>query len=75
VPVNPSEPSWRKPAGIFLLLLLIALWAVAVVMLVEALGLPGWAAAIAFVAGGFAWLWLLPMKRLLRWMELGRWRD
>lgn len=75
MPMNPPEPSWRKPAGILLLLVLIAIWAVVVVSLVESLGLPAWASAIAFVAGGFAWLWLLPMKRLLRWMELGRWRD
>ena len=73
--VTPPEPSWRKPVGIAVLLLAIAIWAVIVVMLVEALRLPPWAAAIAFIAGGFAWLWLLPTKRLLRWMELGRWRD
>lgn len=75
MPMTPPEPSWRKPAGIAVLLLAIAVWAVIVVMLVEALRLPPWAAAIAFIAGGFAWLWLLPAKRLLRWMELGRWRD
>lgn len=75
MPLTPPEPSWRKPAGIALLLLAITCWAVAVVTLVEALGLPDWGAAIAFIAGGFAWLWLLPMKRLLRWMELGTWRD
>jgi hypothetical protein len=68
------EPSWRKPAGMLLLLLMIGAWAVAVV-LVEALGLPDWASAIAFIIGGLAWLWLLPMKRLLRWMELGTWRS
>lgn len=73
--MTPPEPSWRKPAGILLLLVLIAIWAVVVVSLVESLGLPQWASALAFVVGGFAWLWLLPMKRLLRWMELGRWRD
>lgn len=73
MPVTP-EPSWRKPAGIALILLTIALWAVVVVTLVEMLRLPDWAAAVAFIAGGFAWLWLFPMKRLLRWMELGRWR-
>ncbi len=72
--VSSPEPSWRKPAGMALLLLAIALWAVIVVTLVEAADLPGWAAAIAFAAGGFAWLWLLPMKRLLLWMETGRWR-
>ena len=70
-----NEPSWRKPAGMLLILLLIGLWSVLVVMLVEALGLPLWASAVAFVAGGVAWLWLLPMKRLLRWMELGHFRD
>lgn len=75
MPLTPPEPSWRKPAGMLLLLLLIALWAVTVVMLVETLRLPHWATAVAFVAGGLAWLWLLPMKRLLRWMELGTWRD
>jgi hypothetical protein len=70
VPV--SEPSWRKPAGIVLMLLGIAVWAVIVVSLVEFLGLPNWAQAIAYFAGGIAWLWILPMKRLLQWMETGR---
>jgi hypothetical protein len=74
VPLTPTKPSWRKPAGIFLILALLAGWAVATVMLVEAADLPGWAGALVFVGAGFAWLWLLPMKRLLRWMELGRWR-
>jgi len=73
VPVN--EPSWRKPAGMLLILLLILVWSVAVVALVEASGLPLWASGLAFVAGGIAWLWLFPMKRLLRWMELGKWRE
>ena len=75
MPVTRHEPSWRKPAGIFLILALLALWAVGVVTLIEALALPGWADALILVAAGFAWLWLLPMKRLLRWMELGKWRE
>ena len=70
-----NEPSWRKPVGMILILLLLAVWCVAVVMLVEALQLPLWASAFAFIAGGIAWLWLFPMKRLLRWMELGKWRE
>jgi hypothetical protein len=69
-----NEPSWRKPAGMILIVILIAAWSVAVVMAVEAFRLPLWASAFAFVAGGVAWLWLFPMKRLLRWMELGKWR-
>jgi hypothetical protein len=74
MPVTPAQPSWRKPAGIFLILLLIALWAVGAVMLAEALALPPLAEALLLIAAGFAWLWVLPMKRLLRWMELGRFR-
>jgi len=70
-----NEPSWRKPAGMIVILALLTLWCVAVVMLVEALQLPLWASAFAFIAGGVAWLWLFPMKRLLRWMELGHFRD
>ena len=69
-----SEPSWRKPAGMALLLSGIAIWAVAVITLVELLELPGWASAIVYAIGGVAWLWLLPVKRLLLWMETGRWR-
>ena len=69
-----TEPSWRKPVGVLLILLLIAIWSVLVVMLVEALGLPLWASGLAFVAGGVAWLWALPMKRLLLWMDQGRFR-
>jgi hypothetical protein len=70
-----NEPSWRKPAGVGLILLMLVIWSVVVVMLVEALRLPLWASGFAFVAGGVAWLWLFPMKRLLRWMELGKWRE
>lgn len=75
MPMNGPQPTWRKPAGVAAMLLLIAVWSVLVVMLVEALDLPLWASGIAFVAGGLAWLWLFPIKRLLRWMELGKWRE
>ncbi|AGH51275.1 MULTISPECIES: DUF2842 domain-containing protein [Sphingomonadales] len=68
-------PSWRKPAGMFLILALIGLWAFAAVTIVEALSPPEWIAMALYVVAGFAWLWALPMKRLLRWMELGVWKD
>ena len=74
MPVTPAEPSWRKPAGVFIILLMIGVWAVGAVMLAEALALPALAEALLLIAAGFAWLWVLPMKRLLRWMELGRFR-
>jgi hypothetical protein len=72
--MSMSEPSWRKPAGMGLLLLGLTIWAVVVVTIVEGFGLTGWAEMLAYLVGGFAWLWLLPVKRLLLWMETGRWR-
>ena len=41
-----NEPSWRKPVGMILILLLLGVWCVAVVVLVEALELPLWASAL-----------------------------
>lgn len=68
-------PSWRKPVGMLLILLIVGLWCVIAVTLVEAAALPVWVQGIAFVVMGLAWLWIFPMRRMLRWMELGRWRD
>ena len=68
------KPTWRKPAGILLILLLIAIWAFVVVTAAEMLpSLPWPAKALFFVAAGI--VWILPLKPLLRWMELGRWRE
>ena len=64
------QPSWRKPAGIFLILLLIALWAVLVAT--ASSFIEGWPALVQapfYLLAGIAWL--LPMKPLLRWMETG----
>jgi hypothetical protein len=69
----PDRPSWRKPAGILLILLLIALWAALVVTLIEWLPrLPWPLQALFFVAAGI--VWILPLRPLLIWMETGRWR-
>jgi hypothetical protein len=66
-------PSWRKPAGILLILLLIAGWAVLVVEGSELLrGLPWPVHALYYLGAGI--VWILPLKPLLRWMEIGRWR-
>ncbi|EZP57522.1 MULTISPECIES: DUF2842 domain-containing protein [Sphingomonas] len=66
-------PSWRKPAGVLLIIALIGLWSA---IIVSASG----------VVGGWAWwlqlpfyliagiVWIVPMKPLLLWMETGRWR-
>ena len=68
-----TEPSWRKPAGIFLILLLIAAWAALIASLAGAIG--GWpvlAQALFYLVTGI--IWIAPLKPLLRWMETGRFR-
>lgn len=71
--MNTDRPTWRKPAGILLILLLIAVWGFVVVTIAEALpSLPWPLKALFFVTAGI--VWILPLKPLLRWMELGRWR-
>ena len=67
MPVTPAKPSWRKPAGIFLILLLIALWAWLVVTIADHLPHTWLVRTPFFVAAGIAWI--LPLKPLLRWME------
>ncbi len=65
-------PSWRKPAGMLLILLLITGWAVLVASASGPIGrLPWFAQAIVYTVAGIVWIWILPLKRLLRWMELG----
>ena len=64
-------PSWRKPAGIALILLLILVWAVAVASAAPLLdGLPWPVHALFYLATGL--VWILPLKPLLGWMETGR---
>ena len=72
---TPANPSWRKPVGMLLILLVLTIWCVVAVTLVDALSLPIWAQVIVYLALGIAWLWVFPARRMLRWMELGLWRD
>ncbi len=68
------QPSWRKPAGMFLILALITVWAILVASLSRWIGqLPGIVQAIVYVVSGV--VWILPLKPLLSWMETGRWRS
>lgn len=66
-------PSWRKPAGMLIILLLILLWCVAIASLSGTIG--RWHGAVQllfYVVTGI--VWIVPLKPLLRWMETGRWR-
>ena len=68
-----SQPSWRKPAGIFAIIALIIIWAVLIASLAGTVGTwPVLAQAIFYLIAGIAWI--LPLKPLLRWMETGRFR-
>jgi hypothetical protein len=66
-----TEPSWRKPAGIFAILLLIGLWAIMVSSLAGTVGnWPILAQSLFYLIAGIAWVF--PLRPLLRWMETGR---
>ena len=67
------EPSWRKPASIAAILLLILLWAVLVASFSGSVsGWPVLVQALFYLVVGIAWI--VPLKPLLRWAETGRWR-
>jgi hypothetical protein len=69
---NP-QPSWRKPVGMLLILLLIAAWTAIIVSLSPWVGTwPVLVQGIFYLVAGI--VWILPLKPLLRWMELGTWR-
>jgi hypothetical protein len=68
------NPSWRKPVGVLGMLVLIALWAILVASLSAMVGTwPILAQAIFYMIAGIAWIF--PLRPLLRWMELGKWRE
>ncbi|MEA3543457.1 MAG: DUF2842 domain-containing protein [Pseudomonadota bacterium] len=74
-PRHYHQPSWRKPVGMLAIVALIALWAVLVGSLSGWIGsLPVWAQVPVYVVLGIVWIWLLPLKQLMRWMETGLWR-
>ena len=68
-------PSWRKPVGMLLIVLILVIWCALAVTLVDALMLPVWAQGLLYLLAGFVWLWIFPMRRMLRWMELGLWNE
>jgi hypothetical protein len=72
---HSMTPSWRKPFGMLVILLLIAIWVIAVVSLSRTVG--AWPVPVQlgfYLVTGIVWIWLLPMRRLLAWMETGNWR-
>ncbi|MEQ1724400.1 MAG: DUF2842 domain-containing protein [Sphingopyxis sp.] len=71
--MNGHQPSWRKPAGMLIILCFIAFWAWLVATLMAMLGPLPTAANIAIYAIAGT-IWIAPLGPLLRWMESGRMR-
>jgi predicted membrane channel-forming protein YqfA (hemolysin III family) len=66
-------PTWRKPAGMLIILTLITIWCVGIVSLSGIVSRwPWWLQAPFYLVAGI--VWILPLKPLLLWMETGRWR-
>jgi hypothetical protein len=67
------KPTLRKPAGVLGLIAGLALYAVLVASLAEAIGkLPILAQSLIYLVLGV--VWVLPLRPLLLWMETGRWK-
>ncbi|WP_062733062.1 DUF2842 domain-containing protein [Sphingobium abikonense] len=74
-PRHHHQPSWRKPVGMLAIVGLILAWAVMVGSLSGWIGsMPVWAQVPVYVVLGVVWIWLLPLKQLMRWMETGIWQ-
>jgi hypothetical protein len=73
-PLPSHEPSWRKPAGIGLILAIITFWAWAAVSFIEWLGdIPAALSIVLYAVAGIAWI--APLRPILLWMETGKWRE
>ena len=69
-----SEPSWRRGAGIAAIILLILFWAVLIATFSSTIGRwPVLVQALFYLIVGIAWI--APLKPLLRWSQIGQWRD
>ena len=68
------KPTWRKPAGMGLILLLILFWAGLVGSQSEHIGQLSWPLqAMIYCVAGI--IWIAPLRPLLYWMEHGRWKE
>jgi hypothetical protein len=66
-----TEPSIRKPLGVLLILGIVLMWTVIVVSLSPWIAQTPWPVqAVIYLVAGI--VWILPLGRLLRWMEAGR---
>lgn len=67
-----TEPTWRIPFGIVVLMIALTAYALVIARYVPGM-IGGWHAifqAVVYLILGL--VWLLPLKRFLLWMENGR---
>ncbi|SFF99731.1 Protein of unknown function [Novosphingobium sp. CF614] len=68
-----EAPTWRIPIGVLALVLVLALYGIAIASLLPPL-IGAWNALAqtpVYVVLGV--VWILPLRRFLIWMETGRW--
>lgn len=69
-----NQPSWRKPVGVLVMLVLILLWCGVAVTLIDYLsGLNFWLQLPVYVILGIGWIF--PVKPMLLWMNGGSFRQ
>ena len=67
------KPTWRKPVGILAMLAALAVYSVIVVALLEPIQrLPVLVQLVIYIVAGT--IWIVPMGRVMQWMETGRFR-
>ena len=70
-----TEPTWRIPAGVLALMVVLTAYGLLIASFVAPL-FAGWSALAqlpVYVVLGLVWLWLMPVRRFLKWMETGSW--
>ena len=68
------EPRPRPTIGIFMIMGVIIVWATLIVSLADVVGRwPVLVQLVFYLVTGF--IWVLPLKPIMRWSETGRWRD
>ena len=69
-----DQPTWRIPAGILALLLVLMIYCLAIARFLAPL-FEDWSALVQvpiYIVLGV--VWLLPLRRFMIWMETGRWQ-
>jgi hypothetical protein len=68
-----KQPTWRKPAGMLAILLIILVWAAMILRASEYIGqLHVLLQGVIYLIAGV--IWIAPMRPLMIWMETGSFR-